>query len=183
MLTGKKYLFTSERLGFRDWLAGDEGKMAAINADPEVMEFFHALQTRAQTVEFIQRMRQHLVEKGFCYFAVDRLEDGICIGFIGLLEQTFAADFTPCVDIGWRLCREAWNKGYATEGAARCLEYGFRDLGLKKIVAIAPAVNRRSEQVMIKAGMKRVKVFCHPKLAGNKRLEECVLYEKLSLEF
>src|SRR5690606_16067122 len=171
MLRNTTYLFTSQRLGFRCWQEADIDRMAAINADPSVMEFFPALQDRTQTLAFIERMRSQFVEKDFCYFAVDKLADGEFIGFIGLSEQTFEADFTPCVDIGWRLAKKEWNKGFATEGAKRCLEYGFHQLNLKEIYAMTPEPNRRSENVMKKIGMRKAGSFIHPLLAPSKRLE------------
>ncbi len=116
------YIFTSQRLGFRNWLDSDLPKMAAINADEEVMRFFPSTQTKAKTEEFIKRMQAQFEKHGFCYFAVEILESKALIGFIGLSEQTYKADFTPCVDIGWRLGRTHWGKGYATEGAKRVLQ-------------------------------------------------------------
>src|ERR1700761_6816125 len=98
-----RYIFTSERLGFRNWMMSDVSEMSLINADPKVMEFFPETRTREQTVEFIERMQKQFAEKGFCYFAVDRLDNNDLIGFIGISEQTFEADFTPCIDIGWGL--------------------------------------------------------------------------------
>lgn len=171
------YLFQSERLGFRSWLAGDVEKMAAINSDPAVMEFFPGVQTREQTAEFVERMKNELAGKGFCYFATDKLENGEFIGFIGLSEKTFEADFTPCIDIGWRLKRNAWNQGFATEGAKKCLDYAFNELCLKKIYSMTPELNLRSERVMKKIGMKKAGHFKHPELASDKRLESCFLYE------
>src|SRR5690606_8882275 len=109
----------------RVWQAGDVGKMAAINADPEVMRFFPEPQTREQTAAVIARMKTEFAKKRFCYFAVDKLENGEFIGFIGLCEQTFKADFTPCIDIGWRLKKEAWNQEFETEGAKKCLDHAF----------------------------------------------------------
>lgn len=173
----KNYLFKSERLGFRNWLPEDIAPMSEINADPKVMEFFPAVQSKAQTVEFVERMKNQFAEKGFCYFAVDKLEDGMFIGFIGLSEQTFESDFTPCVDIGWRLNTGAWNKGFATEGAKRCLVFAFDELKLEKIIAICPKVNLPSENVMKKAGMKKAGEFKHPKLLNDERLQDCVRYE------
>lgn len=172
-----RYLFKSERLGFRNWLKKDIKLMAEINSDLEVMKFFPNLLSRKQTIQFIERMKAQLKEKRFCYFAVDKLENSEFIGFIGLSEQTFAADFTPCIDIGWRLKRQEWFKGFATEGAKKCIEYAFKQLELETIYAIAPKINVRSVQVMKKIGMKKVKTFEHPKLAGNEQLQECVLYE------
>lgn len=173
------YLFTSQRLGFRNWLLTDLEPMAGINADPAVMEFFPGTKSLQETKEFIERMQQQMEERGYCYFAVDKLEDGGFIGFIGLSYQTFEADFTPCIDIGWRLSKSEWNKGYATEGAKRCLDYGLNDLGIKKINCIAPKINMRSEGVMKKTGMVKVKEFIHPLLLNDERLQKCVLYESV----
>ena len=172
----KNYLFKSNRLGFRNWLDTDLENLAAINADKEVMEFFPCTRTREETMAFIQRMQKQYEEKGYCYFAVDTLVDGNLIGFIGLSEQNYVADFTPCIDTGWRLAKSAWNKGYATEGAKRCLEFGFETLHLDKIYAIAPVVNTKSQRVMMKIGMHKVKTFDHPQLLDNAGLRKCHLY-------
>ncbi len=50
-------------------------------------------------------------KRGYCYFATDELTSGKFIGFIGLMYQNYEADFTPCVDIGWRLAKKYWGKG------------------------------------------------------------------------
>jgi RimJ/RimL family protein N-acetyltransferase len=171
------YLFTSERLGFRNWRDEDIALMCAINADPDVMEFFPSTQDEAMTRNLIGRMQQQFADKGYCYFAVDKLEDNQLIGFIGLSWQTYEAYFTPCVDIGWRLDKKAWNKGFATEGAKRCLSYAFDTLGLDKIYSVASAVNHKSIAVMKKIGMRKANNFVHPKLAGDERLRECAVYE------
>ena len=177
MAINNKYIFKSERLGFRDWLETDIELMAEINSDPAVMEFFPEIPDKSQTLNFIENMRKQFADKGFCYFAVDKLDSQKFIGFIGLSEKTFKADFTPCVDIGWRLSAREWNNGYATEGARKCLAYGFKELNIKKIYSIAPAINLKSQRVMKKIGMKKVKDFKHPLLLGDKRLQDCVLYE------
>ena len=173
----QKYLFKSERLGFRNWLESDIELMSAINADEKVMEFFPAIASKDQTIEFIKKMQKQFTEKGFCYFAVDKLENNEFIGFIGLSEKLFEAEFTPCIDIGWRLSSEEWNKGYAGEGAKRCLEYANEVLKLEKIVSIAPKINVKSEKVMKKIGMEKVLEFEHPLLINDERLRDCVLYQ------
>jgi len=173
----REYLFKSERLGFRNWLGSDIAIMAEINADPDVMKFFPGTQSLEQTEAFIERMQLQMSKKGYCYFAVDKLMDGEFIGFVGLSEQTFEASFTPCIDIGWRLSKMEWNKGYATEGAKRCLDYAFNQLEIQKVNAMAPKINLRSIQVMEKIGMKKPTGFVHPLLVDDERLKECVLYE------
>jgi len=174
---GNKYLFTSERLGFRNWKDADIPKMISISGDKDVMEFFPAPATPIQTEEFIGRMQTMFSEKGYCYFAVERLEDAAFIGFIGLMYQTYDVPFSPYTDIGWRLGKEFWNKGYATEGASRCLKYAFEDLDLSNIKATAPLVNVKSIRVMEKIGMKKQLEFKHPRLVGNTKLETCTCYQ------
>ncbi len=172
------YLFHSARLGFRNWSDADIEPMAAISADKEVMRYFPAVATYKQTTTFIERMQKEFAEKGYCYFAVDELSTKTFIGFIGLSWRDFEADFTPCVDIGWRLSPSVWNKGFATEGAIRCLDYAFQTLRLDKVYSMAPKINISSERVMQKAGMHKVGEFEHPLLLEHPELKECVLYLK-----
>lgn len=173
------YLFQSERLGFRVWEEADITPMALLNQDVEVMEFFPNRPSLAETRAFVERMQAHQSSHGFCYFAVDRLDTGSFVGFIGLLTQTYEADFTPCVDIGWRLSRSSWGQGFATEGARRCLEYAFNDIGLERVVSATPKANQKSIAVMQKIGMQFQKHFDHPALLGHEHLRKCVLYEFL----
>ncbi len=120
-----EYIFTSDRLGFRDWKQSDVDVFAAINGDTEVMQYFESIMTTAQTQDFVNRMQTEFARCRHCYFAVEILETKELIGCIGLGNKDFEADFTPCVDVGWRIGKQFWGKGYGTEGAKRCLEYGF----------------------------------------------------------
>ena len=172
------YIFQSTRLGFRNWNEKDIAPMASISADEEVMKYFPAVATFEQTTAFISRMQEEFAEKGYCYFAVDELSTNTFIGFIGLSWKTFEADFTPCVHIGWRLSPSAWNKGFATEGAIRCLDYAFDTLKLAKVYSMAPMINTPSERVMQKAGMIKVGEFEHSLLKDHPELMQCVLYVK-----
>ncbi len=171
------YLFNSERLGFREWKESDTDKMIKINSDHLVMEYFPFIPSKEETLVFIQKMKSQFIEKGFCYFAVDKLENKEFVGFIGLSEQNFESDFTPCIDIGWRLKSSEWNKGFATEGAKACLKFGFEKLKIKTIYSIAPIVNEKSIHVMEKVGMRKIKKFKHSLLKDYPYLEECVLYQ------
>ncbi len=164
-------------MGFRNWLAEDLPTMAKINADNEVMAYFPAPVNVAGTSAFIERMQAQYAEKNYCYFAVDLLVDQTFIGFIGLNDQSFHAEFTQYVDIGWRLDKKFWHNGYASEGAKKCLEYAFQELNLGTIQSIAPTINLPSIQVMKKIGMEKLLTFKHPKLKNDTRLENCVCYQ------
>jgi len=175
-----QYVFTSERLGFRNWRDSDLDIMAALNADKQVMEFFPSTQDREVTRGFIQRMQTQFDKAGYCYFAVDTLHNEEFIGFIGIMDQSMpedlGEDFAAFVDIGWRLKTAAWGKGYATEGARACLDFGYNQKGLKAIYSIASQTNVKSISVMKKVGMQHFTDFVHPKLKHIEDLKDCVLY-------
>ncbi|SEM13170.1 Protein N-acetyltransferase, RimJ/RimL family [Aquimarina amphilecti] len=171
------YLFKSERLGFRNWTINDvDVFFTEINDDDDVMEFFPFKPSRTQTENFILRMQQMYNKTKFCYFAVDLLDTNELIGFIGLSEQSYIKELGTFVDIGWRLKKSVWKKGYATEGANACLKYGFEHLELKKIYSVASEININSIAVMKKIGMQQIKTFNHPKLVNSPNLVSCVLF-------
>ncbi len=172
-----QYIFTSARLGFRNWSINDLDDFAEINANPQVMEHFPSTLTKEETTSFIHRLQAHFNQHQYNYFAVEILETKELIGFIGLAYQIYETTFNPCTDIGWRLKPSAWGNGYATEGAKRCLDYAFNDLNLNRIVAVCTLQNTPSENVMKKIGMQKKGVFKHPKLKDYPVLENCVWYE------
>jgi len=174
------YIFTSERLSFRNWKKSDIEALFNINSNDKVMRYFPSKPTMEATEAFIQRMQQMYAEEKFCYFAVETLDTNQFIGFIGLAKQTYEADFNPSIDIGWRLHPNFWGKGFATEGAKACLQYAFNELTIKKIVSVAPKINTPSISVMKKIGMQKVNDFKHPLLKDFPKLEDCVLYKKAS---
>ncbi len=170
------YLFTTPRLGFRTWQPTDLDGFAAINADPEIMRFFQKPLSREETQSMMDRMQKMYEEKGYCYFAVDLLATKQLVGTIGLGWKTFEEDFTPCVDIGWRIRKEYWNQGLTSEGAARCLEFG-KALNLETVYAFASAKNLASIQVMKKIGMTYLKDFDYPELKNHPEIMRCSLYQ------
>jgi RimJ/RimL family protein N-acetyltransferase len=176
MLT-KKHLFTSERLGFRNWINSDKELFAKMNADDNVMEFFPNTRTKAESDALVERLQEHYTDFGFTFYAVDLLETNQFIGFIGMINTSFEAYFTPCVEIGWRLQKESWGFGYATEGAKRCIKYGFKELNFKEIYSITPLKNSKSENVMLKIGMQKEGTFEHPKIEDGHWLKTELLYK------
>lgn len=172
----------TERLILRPWRDADVEPFAALNADPVVMEHFPAPQTRAETEAVMMRIREEMAEHGFSWFAVEVPGVARFIGFIGLWAPTFEAPFTsiqdPIVEVGWRLAKEHWGKGYATEGARACLRFGFENLGLKEIVSFTTTTNTPSQKVMQRLGMTHDPAgdFDHPALPKGHRLERHVLY-------
>jgi RimJ/RimL family protein N-acetyltransferase len=170
----------TERLRLRRWRAEDREPFARMNGDPEVMEFFPATLTRAESDALADRIEAHFAEHGFGGWAAELRGEGTFIGFIGLAVPQFAAHFTPCVEIGWRLARAHWGKGLATEGARAAMQYAFAELELAELVSFAVPRNLRSRRVMEKLGMTHDAGddFDHPGLPEGHRLQRHVLYRK-----
>lgn len=172
------YLFSTARLGFRTWQNFDLDDFTTINADPEVMRFFQKPLSQEDTQAMMDRMQRLYEERGFCYFAVDLLETKELIGTIGLGWKTFEADFTPCVDIGWRIGKKWWNQGLTTEGAKAVLDYA-RQLEIKEVYSYATSTNLASIQVMKKIGMNFSNEFDYSELRDYPHLRQCVLYKMM----
>tara|TARA_R110002124_G_scaffold47149_1_gene140657 strand:- start:7679 stop:8245 length:567 start_codon:yes stop_codon:yes gene_type:complete len=176
MLTDKNYFFESRRLGFRKFKDSDLEAFYKMNSDEEVMKYFPSLLDRAQTQHLMKSINQHIQDHGFGFFAIDLLASDKLIGFIGLKKTSFNADFTPCVEIGWRLDKNFWEKGLTTEGAQRCLKFAFSELGLKEVVSFTPMLNKPSERVMQKIGMIKISEFDHPSIEDLHPLKRHCLY-------
>lgn len=145
--------------------------------------YFPDTLTQAESDQLIDRFEKHTEDKGFGIWAVERKEDGAFIGFIGLLEVSFDADFEGAIEIGWRLDNKFWKRGYAAEGARACLDYAFGELGLKEIVSFTALTNKPSEMVMQRIGMKKAGEFDHPKLEDGSPLKRHVLYKITAAEY
>lgn len=169
------YLFTSDRLGFRTWLPKDLAPLAEMCADPEVMQHFPKTLSSPESEAFLTRLNVHFDTWGYTYFAVELLETGEFIGFVGLAYQEYDVAFCPAVDIGWRLKRSAWGNGFATEGALRCLALG-RSLNIESLFAVCTVGNVASERVMQKIGMSKADEFDHPLLNDYPNHQRCVRY-------
>lgn len=164
------------RLILRQWQASDLDAFAHLNADPEVMLYFPSTLSKQQSDLLAERFQHLIASYGWGMWAVELKENQQFIGFIGLADQPEKFSFSPCVEIGWRLDRPYWNKGYATEAAKACLTFAFERLALKQIVAFTAMSNRPSEKVMQRLGMHYVYSFQHPALDAQHALAEHVLY-------
>jgi len=168
----------TERLILRRWRPEDREPFAALNADPEVMHFFMSTLSREESDAIVDRIEAHFAEHGFCFWALEVPGVTPFAGFVGMSIPRFEAHFTPCVEIGWRLAREYWGRGYATEGAAECLRYAFEELRLPEVVSYAVVANERSRAVMERLGMAHDPAddFDHPGLPDGHPLRRHALY-------
>jgi RimJ/RimL family protein N-acetyltransferase len=168
----------TDRLHLRLWRDDDLAAFAKLNADPRVMEFFPKPLDRAESDALAARIRDSFETRGFGQWAVEVPGRADFIGYVGLSVPQFEAHFTPCVEIGWRLAREHWGFGYASEAARAALDFGFRSLGLDQIVSFTVPANWRSRRVMERIGMCGTPGddFDHPALPEGHPLRRHVLY-------
>jgi RimJ/RimL family protein N-acetyltransferase len=122
-------MLTTARLQLRLWREEDLPAYAALNSDPRVMEYMPKLLNRAESDASAKRINEDLVRYGFGLWAVEAIGIADFIGFTGLAVTRFEAHFTPCMEIGWRLARDYWGFGFATEAARVACDYGFPQLG------------------------------------------------------
>lgn len=166
------------RLRLRRWRQEDRAPYAAMNADPDVMEFMPGLMSHAESDALVDRIIAHFDAHGFGLWAVERLDTGAFIGHVGLVRVPFEAHFTPAVEIGWRIAREHWGQGFATEAAASALDFAFGHLRLDEVVSFTAITNVRSWRVMERLGMTHdpAEDFDHPRLEEGHPLRRHVLY-------
>jgi len=169
---------TTDRLLIRDWRDEDLAPFANLNADPEVMRYFPATLSRRESDTMVVRIRERTERIGYCFWAVEERDGGAFVGMVGLNRPDFEAPFMPCVEIGWRLARRFWGRGYATEAARACLQHGFQGLDLGEILAFTVPENAASRRVMEKIGMVRDEAgdFAHPRVEDGHPLQAHVLY-------
>ena len=172
------FIIETPRLGLREWKDRDTPGFIEMNRDKRVMEFFPSLLSAEETLAMIERIRKCIAENNFGLWAAERKDTNEFIAFIGLSIPRFQSDFTPCVEIDWRLAYKHWGYGYATEAAAACIDYGFNILKLDEIVSFTSVLNTKSMNVMKKIGMEYVKDFEHPAIENGNRLKMHVLYKK-----
>lgn len=169
------YYAETERLRLRSWTREDLPVFAAINRDMRVMKYFPALLSEAETEVFYNRIQDEFERVGWGLYAVELKDSGQFIGYVGLHEIGFDADFTPGIEIGWRLAADHHNHGYATEAAEEVLKLAKRN-GIVRLYSFTATVNKPSERVMRKIGMERMGEFDHPRLSPDSPLSRHVLY-------
>ena len=187
-----RVLRSTPRLLLCTWSEEDAEVLLALSRDPEVMRFFPALATREQVQQLVTRHRAELAAGRPGLYAVHTraAEPGgaRCLGFVGLAVPRFDPPFPasdPCVEIGWRLRRDAWGHGYASEAARESLRHGFETLALEEVVSFTAVANEPSRAVMRRIGLRHDPAgdFDHPLLEPGHPLRRHVLYRLSAAEW
>jgi len=143
----------TDRLWLCEWSPADLEASRPIFTDPDVMRYISGGSPRsdAQICEFIARQQNHFRTRGFCLWKLLLKPQARLIGFCGL--QPLQLDGASEVEIGWRLAKDQWGRGLATEAARVALQHAVEHAHLSCVIAIAMPENRASLRVMEKLGM------------------------------
>jgi RimJ/RimL family protein N-acetyltransferase len=150
--------YSTARLVLRRPEDSDVEPLMAMDAHPEVMRYIRngaiVSPDRDRARQAVARWREQWDEQGFGMCSVIVRETGEYAGWVTLAVPGFLPEILPAVEIGWRLRREHWGQGYATEAAAELLRFALTGAGLDRIVSIRHIDNARSERVMDKLGLR-----------------------------
>jgi RimJ/RimL family protein N-acetyltransferase len=169
----------TERLILREWREEDAAPWQAICSDPEVMRHLGPLMSMEDARSYIARTQAIQAEHGYCFWAMERREDGALMGFCGVKPGAEGTPIAGRLEIGWRMGTAFWGKGYAREAAQAAIEWIWANRAEDSIWAITTPDNNRSWGLMERLGMTRRADmdFEHQKLAVDDPLRPHITYE------
>ncbi len=173
-----EFALPTERLILRGWREADAAPLHEICADPAVMTYLGLPQSRDEVTAAIARQNGFQAAHGYCFWAIERREDGAMLGFCGLKPGPADTPLEGRVEIGWRLRADAWGEGYAREAAQASLDWGFANLRDDRIWAMTVFANARSWGLMERLGMARHSEldFDYPTLDADNPLRPTITY-------
>lgn len=145
----------TERLKIVSFEINDTGFLIQLTGNAEVMKFFPKILNHQETTEMICKILEHYKKYGHCFWKLLSKTDEQFIGMAGLLHQDI--DGQEETEIGYRIIREHWNKGYATEAAQACREYAQNFFGKKRLISLILPENIASIRVAQNLGAQKEK--------------------------
>jgi RimJ/RimL family protein N-acetyltransferase len=173
-------IIETERLRLRRWRAADRAPFAELNGDPETLLFFPSTLTRAESDALVDRIEARFQAHGYGLWALEVKETGQFIGFTGLAPMPDDVPGAGGTEIGWRLARQAWHRGYATEAALAARDVAFTEVGLPELWSMTAVLNAPSQAVMRRIGMAPADRFEHPRVPDDSPLKPHVVYHLAS---
>lgn len=145
----------TSRLLLRDWEQRDLEPHAEMSADPEVMRYIGEGRTfdRVESWRDIAMHIGHWALRGYGQWALERKEDGESIGSAGLWNPPG----WPGLEVGWKLRRDAWGNGYATEAGRAAIEWAWEEVGATELISVIRPANAASIRVAEHLGMRRLR--------------------------
>ncbi len=174
----------TDRLLLRQWRSTDLPAFRAMSACDEVMKYFPNKLSATESDALADRLSKLISSRGWGLWAVEERSSKKFIGFTGLHQAPEALPFSPALEIGWRLSKESWGKGFATEAAKAALDFAFKKLESQEIVSFTSLNNLASQRVMQRIGLENTESnFLHPNIPADSPLKEHVLYKITSKQW
>jgi RimJ/RimL family protein N-acetyltransferase len=154
----------TERLVLRRFTVADADNLVELDSDPDVMRFVTGGRTTPReeiTGEFLPAFLSYYERyPGFGFWAAIEKPAGAFLGWFHFRPPAGGAPGD--VELGYRLRRSAWGKGYGTEGSRALIRRGFTEFGVQRVVAETMAVHLASRRVMEKSGLALARAFHQP---------------------
>ena len=160
----------TERLILRNWRAADRADYLATCNTEAVTAHLNGPATEEDIDAAFARIAASQREQGFSFWAIERKADGALLGYCGLrICDDLDRPVHGNVEIGWRLCEDAWGQGYAQEVARATLDWAWANLDVDRVVSFTVPANEPSWRLMERLGMMRRPDldFAHPRFAPD----------------
>jgi RimJ/RimL family protein N-acetyltransferase len=171
-------MIETERMILRAWRDSDVEPFRTMCNDPEVMRYLGPPLRLADAEAARDRMNGFIASHGYCFWAVERKNDGAFLGFCGMKPGPEDTPIHDAMEIGWRLARGCWGQGYAREAAEASIAWGWANTDTPEIAAMTVTANSNSWGLMERLGMIRdfEADFDHPAVAEGDPLRRHILY-------
>ncbi len=172
-MTTQSFEIATPRLLLRSWRPSDSSELARMNADAEVAADLGGPISSEASNQKMRRYIEAFQQDKIARWVVNDSDDRF-IGYCGIMPVGDEHPLGAHLEIGWRLVRQAWGNGFATEAAQAALDDGFDRLGLSEVLAYTASDNIRSQNVMTRLGLQR-----KPGLDFAKHYDEIGLWKGL----
>ncbi|MCT2534456.1 GNAT family N-acetyltransferase [Aquibacillus koreensis] len=151
-----QYLWKTERLAFREMDMEDVSRLQMIFDDPVAMKYYPNRKNKEETVRWIVWNKNNYRIFGVGLWIVECKYSGLFLGQCGLVPQK--VDGKVEMEVGYLFVRDHWGKGYATEAAQACVDYGLHTLRIGQLISLIDPANEPSIKVAKRIGMQKQKM-------------------------
>ncbi|HEY1462750.1 MAG TPA: GNAT family N-acetyltransferase [Terriglobales bacterium] len=150
-----RIVLETPRLQLREFVPEDVDALAQVLSDAITMQYYPAPYDRQGVADWIERNRRRYDDNGYGLWAMTLKSSGELIGDCGLVVQNIeeTGEEQNEIEIGYRVRRDHWNQGFATEAARACRDYGFSELKAQRLISLVRPENLPSRRVAEKNGM------------------------------
>ena len=171
-------MIETARLILRGWRETDIAPFHAMGNDAEVMRYLGPPMTLADARIAADAQNAFIASHGYCFWAIERKADGAFLGFCGIKPGPAETPIASELEIGWRLCRDAWGQCYAREAAEAVIGLAWANTDAPAIAAMTVIANANSWGLMERLGMTRDHGadFDHPAVPDGDPLKRHIVY-------